>query len=277
MTHVWTSTDRSDRATSTDELVRRWRENADHHARRELCDRFLPLARRLASRYQRANEPLEDLVQVASVGLLGAIERFDPDRGTSFVSFAIPTILGELKRHFRNTGWSLHVPRGAQEMAMRVDRGSREITERTGRPPQISQLAAYLEVTVEDVLDGLDAGNAHYSASLDAPASNSADEPQSLADTIGADDDGFGLVEAKLSLPEAISRLPYLERQALSMRINGDLRQVEIAQQLGCSQMQVSRLLRRAATRLRTSTYPDAATPHRAHRDPVARQWTASM
>ena len=133
-------------AAGTSELVRRWQGDRDSAARQELCQRFMPLARKLAARYRNPNDAYEDLVQVASVGLLGAIERFDPDRETSFASFAVPTILGELKRYFRNTGWSVHVPRRAQEMALRVDRASREISASTGRAPRVQHLAEYLEL-----------------------------------------------------------------------------------------------------------------------------------
>jgi RNA polymerase sigma-B factor len=185
------------------------------------------------------------------VGLLGAIDRFDPTRGVNFVSFAIPTILGELKRYFRNTGWTAHVPRGAQELALRDDHGSREITATSGRAPGVHELAAYLELDVEDVLVGLDARTAHYAVSLDAPAPGSElDEPQSLVETLGENDDRFGLVEAKLSLSDAIARLPYQERQVLRLRIDHDLKQAEIGRHLGCSQMQVSRLMRRAAAKI---------------------------
>jgi RNA polymerase sigma-B factor len=242
-------------ALSTNELARRWQAQQDEGARQELCDRFLPLACKLASRYRGAREPLEDLVQVASVGLLGAIDRFDPDRGVSFPSFAVPTILGELKRYFRDTGWSLHVPRGAQELALRVDRASREIAARSGRSPRIQELADHLAIGLEDVLIGLDAGTAHHAASLDAPLPGPvADEPQSLLDSLGRPEDGYGLVETTASLAEAINRLPYAERRAFRLRMEGGMKQIEIAQQLGCSQMQVSRLLRRAAARLRDLT-----------------------
>lgn len=245
-------------ADSTDMLMERWHEAADDEAREELFERFLPLARKLAARYSNPHEPMEDLVQVASLGLLGAIDRFDPDRGVKFPAFAIPTILGELKRYFRNTGWSVHVPRGAQEMALRVDGAAREITAQTGRQPRVSELVEYLEVSHEDVLTGLDAGTAHYSVSLDAPVSPvDEEEPDTLGDTLGGVDDRYDLVEATMSLSVALERLPYLERRALTLRLEHDLKQTEIAEQLGCSQMQVSRLLRRAAARLREMTDPD--------------------
>ena len=244
-------------ALDTGELVRRWQDHCDHAARQELCERYLPLARKLASRYRNSHDPFEDLVQVASVGLLGAIERFDPDRGIAFGSFAIPTILGELKRYFRSTGWSTHVPRGAQEMALRVDRASRDIAASTGHAPRVEHLAEYLEISAEEVLVGLEAGTAHYADSLDAPPVGSdTEEAHSLADTLGTDDPRLSLVDTKLSLMSAITRLPYLERQAVMLRVNGNMKQTEIAHELGCSQMQVSRLLRRAAVRVRDLTDP---------------------
>ncbi len=241
------------------ELLTRCCDDGDPEAREELFTRFLPLARKLASRYSNPHEPIEDLVQVASVGLLGAIDRFDPDRGVRFPAFAIPTILGELKRYFRNTGWSAHVPRGAQEMALRVDRAIRQIEARSGRHPSVGELAQFLELPYEDVLVGLDAGTAHYSVSLDAPLTTGDDEEQAdtLGDSIGDVDESYGLVEASMSLSAALGRLPHLERQALTLRLEHDLKQTEIARELGCSQMQVSRLLRRAAARLHDMTDPD--------------------
>ncbi len=236
-------------------LLARWQADGDEDARDELFDRFLPMARRLARRYRTPHEPFEDLIQVASVGLMGAIDRFDPSRGSSFASFAIPTILGELKRYFRDTGWSAHVPRGQQEMALKIEQAVRRIVAESGRHPGIGELAEYLEVSTEEVVAGMDAGTAHYAMSLDAPlACAEPDEPDSLMATIGRNDDGYALVELSASVTSAIARLPYRERQALSLRLERDVKQSEIAAELGCSQMQVSRLLRRAAVRLREMT-----------------------
>jgi RNA polymerase sigma-B factor len=248
---------RREHSTTTDELLRRWHDEGDRAAREALVERFMPLARRLANRYRSPHEPFADLIQVAAVGLLGAIDRFDPDRGIAFASFAIPTMLGELKRYFRQTGWSVHVPRGPQETALRVARAAEQITSRSGRQPRVEELAEYLELSPEDVVTALDAGNAHYAASLDAPlASEGLDEPRTLIETISHTDAGFGLVETTVSLSVAMTYLPYLERRALQMRLTEDLRQQDIAAELGCSQMQVSRLLRRAAARLREMMDP---------------------
>ncbi len=235
----------------TDVLVARWQNEADPEARDILFERFAPMARRLARRYHNPHEPFDDLFQVACLGLVAAINRFDSSRGTSFPSYAIPTILGELKRHFRNTGWAVHVPRGAQEMAMRVELASREIFERSGRDPTIAEMAEYLEVSPEAVLEGLEAGTGHYASSLDAPVGAAdPEEATHLIDTIGRTDDAYGVVEASASLAEAVKRLPYVERQALTLRLSRAMKQMDIARELGCSQMQVSRLLRRAGQRL---------------------------
>jgi RNA polymerase sigma-B factor len=256
-----TSLTANERARDCDaayELLRRWDEQRDEHAREELCRHYMPLAQRLARRYRTPHESLDDLIQVASVGLLAAIDRFDPGRGAKFTSFAVPTILGELKRHFRKTGWSAHVPRGAQELAVRVERAAREITSRSGRSPRVDELAAYLEITVEEVLSGLDAARAHFADSLDTPAAGpESDELPTLGDRIGTEDERFGLVDLKLSVSAAMARLPDLERKALTLRIEHDLQQREIARRLGCSQMQVSRLLRRATARVHELTDPD--------------------
>ena len=177
----------------TGELVRRWQDDRDQAARQELCERFLPLARKLAGRYRNSNDAFEDLVQVASVGLLGAIERFDPDRETSFASFAVPTILGELKRYFRNTGWSAHVPRGAQEMALRVDRASREMAASTGRAPRVAAPRRVSGALGRGRPRRTGAGTAHYSDSLDAPAAGpDVEEARPLVETLGSEDPLFG-------------------------------------------------------------------------------------
>jgi len=250
------SLDRLEQA-STQELALRWHDHADRLARDALIERFRPLARRLARRYATNTEPFEDLVQVASVGLVAAVNRFDPHRTIPFPAFAIPTILGELKRYFRNTGWSAHVPRADQEMALRVEQASRDLTAHVGRAPSLAQLAQYLELDTEQVITGLEAGAAHYATSLDAPMSgDDVDNREPLHASLGRAEDGYALVEMTACLAAAIPQLPHLERQALTMRLQDNLKQSDIAGRLACSQMQVSRLLRRAVTRLRESTDP---------------------
>src|SRR5213593_4453856 len=151
------------------ELFSRWRQFADRAARDELIARFLPLARKLARRYVQSSEPYEDLVQVASLGLVKAVERFDPDRGFAFSSFAVPTIVGELKRYFRDTAWAVHVDRGAQERARRIADAQRTLSTRTGRIPTVAELAQYLELSQEEILDGLQTAEAYGAVSLNTP------------------------------------------------------------------------------------------------------------
>src|SRR5437588_8738680 len=156
-------------AVGSAELFNRWRRYGDRGARDALIERFLPLARRLARRYLPSSEPYEDLVQVASLGLVKAVERFDPHKGFAFTSFAVPTIVGELKRYFRDSGWALHVDRSAQERARKISDAQQEISARTGRPPTVTELAQYLECSEEEVLDGLQTVEAYDTVSLDAP------------------------------------------------------------------------------------------------------------
>jgi RNA polymerase sigma-B factor len=248
-----------ERATRSDnrELFLRWQREADQRAREELVERFLPLARNLARRYAGAREPFEDLLQVASLGLVKAIDRFDVDRGAAFSSFAVPTILGELKRYFRDLGWSVHVPRGAQEQALKVQEAQERLTTKTGRPPTVSELAEYLELEVEDVLDALETAAAHHSASLDAPREDRDDESGSLVDVFGQEDRRYELVEETTTISAAARELTPRERRVLALRFAGDMTQTQIAQEIGVSQMQVSRILRRALTQLRELTQAD--------------------
>jgi RNA polymerase sigma-B factor len=261
-THAETAQSPFDRAPARDdnrELFVRWQRDCDQRAREELVDRFLPLARNLARRYAGAREPFEDLLQVASLGLVKAIDRFDVDRGAAFSSFAVPTILGELKRYFRDLGWSVHVPRGAQEQALKVQEAQERLTTKTGRPPTVHELALYLELEVEDVLDALETAAAHHSASLDAPREDRDDESGSLVDMFGEEDRRYELVEETTTISAAAKELTPRERRVLALRFAGDMTQTQIAQEIGVSQMQVSRILRRALTQLRELTQADAS------------------
>ena len=241
------------------ELFQRWQRDGDDQAREDLVERFLPLARNLARRYAGAREPFDDLLQVASLGLVKAIDRFDTERGAAFSSFAVPTILGELKRYFRDLGWSVHVPRGAQEQALKVQEAQERLTSRDGRPPTVAELAEYLELTVEHVLDALEVAAAHHSASLDAPREDAEDDSGSLVDIFGQEDPRFDLVEESVTISAAATELSARERRVLALRFVGDMTQTQIAREIGVSQMQVSRILRRALARLRELTEPGLA------------------
>lgn len=238
----------------SNELFVRWQQGRDPRAREELVQRFLPLARKLARRYSGAHEPFDDLLQVASLGLVKAIDRFDTSRGTAFSSFAVPTILGELKRYFRDLGWSVHVPRGAQELALKVEDGRQQLMSRTGRPPSVPEIAEYLELSIEQVLEALETAGAHHTASLDSPREDGEDDSGTLADAFGQIDERFELVDAKVTIAAAAKHLGARERRVLLLRFVEDLTQSQIAEMIGVSQMQVSRILRRALEQLRDLT-----------------------
>jgi len=240
-------------------LFVRYQRQGDMAAREELVRRFLPLARRLARRYERASEPLDDLVQVASVGLVKAIDRFETEQGTGFSSYAVPTILGELKRYFRDSGWALHVPRGMQERVLKVNEAVEHLSGELGRSPTPQQVAAQLHLPVEDVLEAMEAGAAYDTVSLDAPLRSSDDERTSLADSMGDTDGRFELVERSATLGRVLRAMPERERSILYLRFAEGLTQVEIAERVGISQMHVSRLIRRALERLRVVAGADVA------------------
>ena len=245
-----------------DALFVRWQQGCDQRARAELVDRFMPLARKLARRYAGL-EPFDDLLQVASIGLLKAIDRFDPGHGAAFSSFAVPTILGELKRHFRDTGWFVHVPRRAQELALKVQEAQERLSASSERSPTVQELAHYMEISVEEVIDALEAGAAHHSTPLDAPVGRQDGERATLADTFGAEDDRFELIDARVTLGAVAGELSERERLVLTLYFLEERTQSQIAEELGVSQMQVSRILRRAVERFRELT-EHAAAPSRA-------------
>jgi RNA polymerase sigma-B factor len=226
-------------------LFRRYARFGDTAARDELVRRFLPLAHRLARRYRRGPEPFDDLAQVASIGLLHAIDRFDPERGRPFTTFAVPTIVGELKHYFRDFGWAVHVSRPDQDRALAVERTVEELALRLGRSATPSELAAALGVTVEEVLDALETAAAVHAASLDVPVAVDEDESTSYGERIACDDDELDLVECRDAIARCLRGLPPTQRQIVFMRYSEDLTQSEIGARIGLSQMQVSRLLRR--------------------------------
>jgi len=240
------------------ELLKRIARDGDRNAKDELVRRSIPLARRLARRYGRDGDSLEDLTQVAMVGLLGAIERYDPDRGTSFNSYAIPTMLGELKRYFRDHTWAVHVPRGLQEAALGVDRAVTRLSGTLGRSPTAQDVADATGMSVEDVLDAMQASGAHERVSLDARLSDDDDSPQRI-DSLGQVDRGYELVDDEAMIQPEWRKLPLRDRRILLLRFARDRTQSEIAKELGISQMHVSRLIRRALEQLRQASAPEPA------------------
>jgi RNA polymerase sigma-B factor len=234
-------------------LLIRYHEEGDASAREELVERFLPLARQLARRYQRQNEPLDDLMQVASMGLVKAIDRFDPARGTAFSTYAVPTILGELKRYFRDSGWAVHVPRGMQERVMKLDQASQELHRKLGRSPSATELAEELNLTSEEVLEAMEAASAYDAISLEEQRGSESRDSQepTYADSLGTEEERYELVEYGAAIAPTMKALSERERLILHLRFVEDLTQSEIADRIGVSQMHVSRLIRRALARLR--------------------------
>jgi RNA polymerase sigma-B factor len=235
------------------QLFRRYQRDGDLHARRELTERYLPLARSLARRYERPGESLDDLLQVASLGLVKAIDRFDPERGLSFSSYAVPTMLGELRRYFRDTGWALHVPREMQERVLKVNAAVERLSGELGRSPSPQQLADELNLPVEEILEAIEANTAYDTSSLDTPLRSGDEQSQTVAETLGETDARFELIEDRASIGPALKALPERERLILHLRFVDDLTQTEIAQRIGVSQMHVSRLIRRALEQVRVA------------------------
>jgi RNA polymerase sigma-B factor len=245
--------DREERDRAERALLVRYHRDGDLSSREDLVGRFLPLARDLALRYTYTDEPFDDLMQVASLGLIKAIDRFEPDRGTRFTSYAAPTILGELKRHFRDKGWALRVPRDLQERALAVSRQTEVLAKKLGRSPNVREVAWALGISVESVLEASEAAASYEASSLDAPAARGDDESASLVDLLGDEDTSYELVESRDAIASTWKALPEIERRVLGLRFLDDLTQREIGERIGYSQMHVSRLLRRALTSLETA------------------------
>ncbi|MGW5701900.1 SigB/SigF/SigG family RNA polymerase sigma factor [Amycolatopsis japonica] len=219
--------------------------------RSRLVTELLPLAEHIATRFSGRGEPREDLVQVARIGLINAVDRFDPGRGHDFLSFAVPTVMGEVRRHFRDTGWSVRVPRRLKELHVSLSQGTAALSQRLGRAPTPTELAEYLGLEVNDVREGLLAGQAYQTLSVDKPVHDNATEALSLADTIGEEDHEMALVETHEALQPLLRELPKRERAILVMRFFGGYTQTQIAERIGISQMHVSRLLSQTLEQLR--------------------------
>lgn len=229
-------------------MLRRYAECGDSALREELVDRFMPLARSLAMRYRGGSEPIDDLVQVANLGLVKAIDGFDPGREKPFTAYAVPTILGELRRHFRDHVWPVHLPRSLQERTLEVEEAMTRLTEKLGRVPTIAQIAERLELEQEEVLEAMRADEARRTLSLDAPRHRDEDESVPMVETVASEDAGYDTVEASLSARAA--GLDEREWRVLRLRFVDNLNQYEIGERIGVSQMQVSRIIRAALRKL---------------------------
>ena len=225
-------------------------QGGDEHARAELIERYMPLARSLALRYRRASEPLDDLIQVASVGLVKAVDRWDPERGLAFSSYAVPTILGELRRYFRDSTWDVRPARDLQELCLAVEEARETLWGDLGRSPTVGDLARRLERSEEEIVEALQATEGRSVRSLDAPVHDEDDDSASAGDLIGGPDDEFARVEAGVTLERLTSVLDERAREILRLRFHEDLLQSEIAEIVGCSQMHISRIIRASLEKL---------------------------
>jgi RNA polymerase sigma-B factor len=230
-------------------LFTRYGATRDPALREQLVMNYLPLARTIARRYQSPRVPMEDLVQVASIGLMKAIDRYDPDRGVAFSSYAVPTMVGEVQRHFRDHTWGVRPPRDLQERAQRVLAINRTLSAELGRPPSTGEIAERLRLSLEDVVEALQACDARDATSLDRPRVVG-EETDTIADTIGADDREYERVEHAITADLLMTRLDARERKIIRLRFHEDMTQSEIGARIGCSQMHVSRLVRGAIAKL---------------------------
>ena len=246
------------------ELLRRYHEQGDVAAREQLIEQYMSLVRSLARRYSYRGEQLEDLVQIGAIGLIKAIDRFDVDRGVELTTYATPNIIGEIKRHFRDRGWSVRVPRGLQELNIQLSRLLEELTVQLSRSPTIAELAKAAEVTDEEVLEALESGRAYSSLSLSVGASQDEEGELDPLESLGTEEPRYALTEDLAVLAPGFRVLDERERQILHLRFFEGLTQSQIAQQVGISQMHVSRLIRRSLEKIRAEIAVEPDEPDRA-------------
>jgi RNA polymerase sigma-B factor len=227
------------------------------HIRDELVALHLPLVEHLARRFRNRGEPYDDLLQVGTIGLIKAVDRFDTDRGVEFSTYATPTVVGEIKRHFRDKGWAVRVPRRLQDLRLQLTAATQELSQSQGRSPTVAELAKHLEISEDDVLEGLESANAYATISLDASGDSGEDEGLAMLDTLGSEDDALEGVEYRESLKPLLAQLDPRERHILLLRFFRNMTQSEIATEIGISQMHVSRLLTRTLAQLRTGLLED--------------------
>ena len=239
------------------ELLRRYHEHGDLQAREQLIEQYMSLVRSLARRYSYRGEQLDDLVQIGAIGLIKAIDRFDLERGVELTTYATPNIIGEIKRHFRDKGWSVRVPRGLQELNVQLSRLVEQLTVQLGRSPTISELAKASDSTEEEVLEALESGRAYSSLSLSAGSGGDGDEDLDPLESIGEEEHEYEVSEDRAVLAPGFRALDDRERRILHLRFFEGLTQSQIAQQVGISQMHVSRLIRRSLEKIRAEIAAD--------------------
>lgn len=241
----------------THELFRRYKEKGDEDAREQLIVNHLNLVRFLAAKFKNRGEPLDDLIQVGTVGLIKAIDRFDLERGLEFTTFATPTILGEIKRHFRDKGWSVRVPRRLQELSAKVNQATDTLTEQLQRSPSVEEIAQYLGTSVDEVLEAMESSSAYSSVPLEGGSTDDEEAP-SVIDKYASEDTALSTADDRMVIEQTIRGFSPREQEVIRMRFVEGLTQVEIAEKLGVSQVQVSRLLRRTLKKIQEKIDPDS-------------------
>ena len=241
----------------TRELFRRYKGEGDSEARDQLIMSHLNLVRFLANKFKNRGEPIDDLVQVGYLGLLKAIDGFDPSRGLEFTTYATPTILGEIKRHFRDKGWSVRVPRRLQELSAKVNQANDELTTRLQRSPKVAEIAEYLDASVDDVLEAMESSSAYRSVSLEGSNSTDNEDSPTIMDRYAIEDADLERTDDRLVVEDALRDLSPREREVIELRFNEGMTQIEMAERLGISQVQVSRLLRRTLKRIQDKIDPE--------------------
>ena len=241
----------------TRELFRRYKQEGDEEAREQLIMSHINLVRYIAAKFKNRGEPLDDLIQVGTVGLIKAIDRFDPERGLEFTTYATPTIMGEIKRHFRDKGWTVRVPRRLQELSAKVNTATDELTVQLQRTPTVDEIAAHLGTTADEVLEAMESSSAYSSVPLEGGGSGEDEEAPSIIDRYASVDPDLAASDDRMVLADAIAEFPEADQAAIRMRYVDGMTQVEIAEKLGISQVQVSRMLRRALKRIQEKIDPE--------------------
>jgi RNA polymerase sigma-B factor len=241
----------------TRELFRQYKATGDSEVRDQLIVSHLNLVRFLASKFKNRGEPLDDLIQVGTIGLIKAIDRFDPSRGLEFTTYGTPTILGEIKRHFRDKGWSVRVPRRLQELSAKVNQANDELTNELSRSPSVEEIAKRVGASVDDVLEAMESSSAYSSVPLEGGGSSDDDDAPSVIDHYATEDEDLAASDDRIVLEDAIRDFSPREKDVIRMRFFEGMTQVEIAERLGISQVQVSRLLRRTLRRVQDKIDPE--------------------